>query len=145
MQEFVRGTLRLSGWSAAWQDIFALVDSAAGPERDRRLEAKSDELWQKHRLEDDEPDRVVLSVELEVRDENETVWHRQYVLDETGDERGTAMARLVSLPVSLAVEAVLEGKLRHGVTAAPKDRETVNDWLAALEALGERIERVELA
>ena len=40
-------------------------------------------------------------------------------MDAWGDARGTAMARLVSIPVSLAVEAVLNREVPAGVSAAP--------------------------
>ena len=36
-----------------------------------------------------------------------TIWHRSYSVDEVGNEKGPAMARLVSLTVSLAVESIL--------------------------------------
>jgi saccharopine dehydrogenase (NADP+, L-glutamate forming) len=144
VQEFVRGTLRLHGWAEAWRDIFALVESAEGAEGDRRLAAKSEELWQKYRLQDDDPDRVVLIVDLEVRNGSHTVWHQRYTLDEVGNHRGSAMGRLVSLPVSLAVEAVFQGKIETGVTPAPKHIDIVNDWLAQMAALGEKFEQVVL-
>lgn len=144
VQEFVRGTLRLDGWAEAWKEIFALVESAEGEDGDRRLAAKSEELWQKYRLQDGDADRVVLSVELEVRDGAQAVWHQRYLLDEVRDEHGSAMARLVSLPVSLAVEAVLEGKLEPGVTPAPNDMEIVGDWLGQMGAMGEKFERIVL-
>ena len=41
----------------------------------------------------------------------EAVWSRTIAMDAWGDERGSAMARLVSVPVSLAVEAVAAGTL----------------------------------
>lgn len=144
VQEFVRGTLRLHGWAEAWRDIFVLVESAEGAEGDRRLAAKSEELWQKYRLQDDDPDRVVLIVDLEVRNGSHTVWHQRYTLDEVGNHRGSAMGRLVSLPVSLAVEAVFQGKIETGVTPAPKNIDIVNDWLAQMAALGEKFEQVVL-
>jgi hypothetical protein len=144
VQEFIRGTLRLDGWAEAWQDIFTLVESAEGDAGERQLAAKSDELWQQHRFREDDPDRVVLCVELEVRDGAQTVWHRQYILDEAGNERGSAMARLVSLTVSLAVEAVLDGKIQPGVSAAPKDMEIVHDWMAQMSQMGAKFEKAEI-
>ena len=69
----------------------------------------SNELWKKHAYQPSEADRVVLSVEHEVKQGDKTVWHHSYHIDETGNERGSAMARLVSLPVSLAIESILEG------------------------------------
>ena len=39
------------------------------------------------------------------------------------------MARLVSIPVALAVEAILKNKICIGVSPAPKSSEIVADWL----------------
>ena len=108
--------MRLNGWSEAWRDIFDLVDSAQGENGEQRLIEKSDELWDNYQYDEGEPDRVVLVVELEVKSGNEfdgqpTVWLQLYTLDQAGNERGTAMARLVSLIVSIAAESVLAGKL----------------------------------
>ena len=138
--DFVRGTLRLNGWSDAWQDIFAMVENTTGAAGQQRLVALSEELWRQHQYAEKEPDRVVLSVKLSVRDKNgKEVWNRQYLLDSTGDERGSAMARLVSVPVSLVVEAILNGELEAGVTPVPSDREHVDRWIELLRDSGENI------
>jgi saccharopine dehydrogenase (NADP+, L-glutamate forming) len=81
-------------------------------------------------------------VELEVRDHNRPVWHRAYSMDESGDARGSAMSRLVSLTTSIAVEAVLSGRLEPGVMGAPKDQALVDEWLDRLESFGERYDQV---
>ena len=49
------------------------------------------------------------------------------------------MARLVSLPVSLAIESVLNNDIATGVTAAPEAPAQINKWLSALTAHGETI------
>ena len=100
----------------------------------------SDELWQKHAYQPGEADRVVLCVEHVVKDGDQTVWHRSYSVDEIGNERGSAMARLVSLTVSLAVESILNGQLPAGVLAATSDRQLVRSWIETLRTLGESIE-----
>ena len=64
-------------------------------------------------------------------------------MDAWGDERGTAMARLVSIPVSLAVEAVLEGKIAPGVSAAPSDPALLDSWLGHIGDLAQHMEIVE--
>ncbi|MFT4927707.1 MAG: saccharopine dehydrogenase-like NADP-dependent oxidoreductase [Phenylobacterium sp.] len=139
VQEFVRGTLRLAGWSTAWQGIFDEVAQLSGEAGDLRLQQISRELEQKHSYDAGEPDRVVLCVELEVRskDDGKTIWHQSYQLDSCGNAVGQAMARLVSLPVSLAVEAVIAGDISVGVSAAPSAPELVSGWLNKLEQLGE--------
>ena len=140
IEHFVRGTLRLNGWAKAWQDIFDTVENATGAGGEQRLGELSQELWKQHQYAEGEPDRVVLSVELSARDQTgRQVWRRQYLLDSTGDERGSAMARLVSIPVSLVVEAILNGEVKPGVTPVPSDREHVDKWIELLRKSGENI------
>ena len=140
VQEFVRGTLRLNGWSSAWQEIFTEIDSLDGENAEARLQELSDELWQNYAYEENEADRVVLCVELEAQGDNKTVWHRNYSIDALANENGSAMARLVSLTVSLAVDSLISGEIQTGVRAAPASAEIVKDWFTKLEALGETIE-----
>ena len=117
-----------------------MVENTTGAAGQQRLVALSEELWRQHQYAEKEPDRVVLSVKLSVRDKNgKEVWNRQYLLDSTGDERGSAMARLVSVPVSLVVEAILNGELEAGVTPVPSDREHVDRWIELLRDSGENI------
>ena len=140
IEDFVRGTLRLNGWAKAWQDIFDTVENAAGAAGEQRLVELSEELWQQHQYAEEEPDRVVLSVDLSIKDKTgKQVWDRQYLLDSTGDERGSAMARLVSVPVSLMVEAILNGELETGVTPVPSDRQHIDSWIELLRNSGENI------
>ena len=62
-------------------------------------------------------------------------------MDERGGSAGSAMARLVSKTVAIAVEAVLAGELEPGLLAAPKDPRVARAWLAQLEESGEGIVR----
>ncbi len=144
VKQFVRGTLRLAGWSDAWQSLFDKVANltsgkVSNDEAELELKRISEMLEQKYSYTDNEPDRVVLNVELEVKNENGKVWHKSYLLDTSGNQKGQAMARLVSLPVSLAIESILNGKAELGVTAAPHQAERVSEWLNDLTLLGETI------
>ena len=141
--EFVRGTLRLNGWSEAWKSIFNEIESLEGETGERRLKEMSDELWRTQAYDPGEPDRVVLCVELEARKNDRPAWHQGYSIDALGNENGTAMARLVSLTVSLAIEAVAAGEIKPGVTAAPSDNTIVRRWLGMLSELGEHIEHID--
>lgn len=145
VEEFVRGTLRLNGWSKAWQDIFQEIESLDGETDEQRLQEMSDKLWRSHAYDDEEADRVVLCVELEVANNDSTVWHQAYALDSFGNEHGSAMARLVSLTVSLAVDAVSTGKISVGVTSAPSEPDIVSEWFSKLNAMGEGIEHIILS
>jgi saccharopine dehydrogenase (NADP+, L-glutamate forming) len=71
------------------------------------------------------------------------VWHGSWVLDAWGDARGSAMARLVSGTVVLAVEAVADRAIPAGVHGAPSDPRLVHRWLAALDPLAQKMERVD--
>lgn len=135
VQEFVRGTLRLNGWAEAWKDVFTEIETLSGDAGDARLKEMSDQFWTDNAYEEGEADRVVLCVSLKASKDGAAVYHKTYVLDAFGDARGNAMARLVSIPVSLAVEAVATGKLDTGVTAAPAQQPTLDSWL---EKIGEQ-------
>jgi saccharopine dehydrogenase (NADP+, L-glutamate forming) len=137
--EFVRGTLRLEGWAEAWRDVFATIDNLKADETETVLKKMSQELWQKHSYQEDEVDRVVLCVEHEVRSGDHTIWHRSYSVDEIGNENGSAMARLVSLTVSLAVQSILAKELPAGVLAGATDKKLVRAWIDELRSMGESI------
>lgn len=143
VKEFVRGTLRLSGWSTAWQYLFDQVAEITESdldeqEKEEKLAQISQQLEEKYSYNEDEPDRVVLAVELTAKKGDEVVWKQSYFMDEAGNENGQAMARLVSLPVSIAIEAVIAGNMPSGVSAAPHVNEQVQDWLNQLTNLGEQ-------
>ena len=134
-QLFVRGTLRFGGWSTAWADVFKEVETLEGPEGEARLVELSEDLWQKNALNEGEHDRVVLSVDLWAKKDGKEVYNKSYLMDAYGDDEHTAMARLVSTPVSFAVEAVLNGEIPAGVHAAPHAQSKL--WLAELKAMGQ--------
>ncbi len=142
-QTFVRGTLRLNGWAEAWKDVFAEIETLSGPEGDARLAEMSDGFWAENSYDEGEPDRVVLCVDLKAERDGATVYHKTYAMDAWGDDNGTAMARLVSTPVSLAIEAVLAGKLSAGVQAAPSDPALVSDWMGTVDQLAQHLQIVD--
>jgi saccharopine dehydrogenase (NADP+, L-glutamate forming) len=142
IKEFVRGTLRLRGWENAWSEIFSEIEKLSGENDDERLAKMSDQLWLENAYDKNEVDRVVLVVSLKASNGEETKWHKTYVLDAHGDSFSTAMARLVSLPVSFAVEAVAQNKIPPGVSAAPSDMSVVNDWLNKIKSLAQHLEIV---
>ncbi|WP_282154255.1 saccharopine dehydrogenase family protein [Ruegeria atlantica] len=143
VKEFVRGTLRLNGWADAWSDVFSEIETLSGPEGDARLKEMSDQFWDENAYDEGEPDRVVLCVGLNAEKDGTPVWHKTYVMDAWGDARGTAMARLVSIPVSLAVEAVLNRAISVGVHAAPSDPKLVQAWMAEIDKLAQHLQVVD--
>lgn len=131
IETFVRGTLRLNGWAEAWKDVFAEVETAS----DLRLREMSDVFWGENAYGDGEPDRVVMCVSLSASDSSGVVWHKTHVMDAWGDARGSAMARLVSVPVALAVETALAGDFSPGVQAAPSEPELRQRWMGEIAQL----------
>jgi saccharopine dehydrogenase (NADP+, L-glutamate forming) len=143
VKDFVRGTLRLEGWSEAWADIFRTVeDLPTGAEGEAVLRDLSERLWQEHAYDPGEPDRVVLCVGLEATRDGAPVWHRTYVMDARGDESGTAMGRLVSHMVAQAVRSVAAGEIAPGVSAAPSDPALVERWMDEVARLAQHLEIV---
>lgn len=142
IEDFVRGTLRLLGWAEAWQPVFAaLGDTSDGA--DRRLAQLAERLLRENGYGPDEPDRVVAVVTLTAKRAGRAVFDRSWVLEATGDIRGSAMARLVSGTVSLAVEAVLAHDIPAGVHAAPHDPKLVRGWLSALQVQAQYLAKVD--
>lgn len=139
VKDFVRGTLRLNGWADAWKDVFAEVETLEGAAGDARLKEMSDQFWAEHAYDEGEPDRVVLCVDLKAEKDGEAVFHQSYVMDAWGDARGTAMARLVSIPVALAVGAVLNREIPAGVRAAPSDPKLVERWMGEVDTLAQHL------
>ena len=140
VKEFVRGTLRLNGWTEAWSDVFAEIETLTGEAGEARLKKMSDQFWAENAYDEGEPDRVVLCVSLKAERGENAVWHKTYVMDAWGDEASTAMARLVSYPVSYAIRAVLDGKIDAGVSAAPNAADLVSGWLGDIKNLAQHLE-----
>ena len=99
IKQFVRGTLRYKGWKNAWSEIFSEVDNLDASIAESRLKEISDDLWDKYSYRDGEVDRVILTVELKVENDSKVVWHKQFLLDTLGNQKGSAMAQLVSCSV----------------------------------------------
>ncbi len=125
---FVRGTLRLSGWRAAWREVFETV--RAGD--DAAVAGLATELATRHPATDVDRDRVVLAVALEASKAG-TTWSGSYHLDVTGDDRESAMARCVSQPLAYGVGLTLSGALPPGLTRAGEAPQGPRPWLGYLE------------
>jgi len=133
LKTFVRGTLRQAGWKKAWADIFGQVETADT----EAMTALSKQLWQDHRYEDNEEDRVVLYVALSASDKNgKNIWSASLALDEIGSDWQTAMARTVSLTVAEGAKAILRGAFKPGVHAALTDAGEARKWLQGLKKAG---------
>jgi saccharopine dehydrogenase-like NADP-dependent oxidoreductase len=146
VRDFVRGTIRLNGWADAWAPIFAEIEGLEGKpaaEVDAALNARAAELLKENSYAEGEPDRVVLFVSLKAEQEGKPVFHETWAMDAWGDVRGTAMGRLVSVPVSLAIEAVLTREIPAGVHGAPHDPRLLARWLGEVGHLAQYMARID--
>jgi len=143
VKQFVRGTLRLNGWADAWDGVFKEVETLEGAPGEARLKEMSDQFWAENAYDDGEPDRVVLCVSFKAEKDGTPIYHKTYAMDALGTSDGTAMARLVSIPVSLAIEAVLQGEIPSGVSAAPADPALVKRWMDTVGELAQHLEIVD--
>ncbi len=132
LRTFIRGTLRLSGWKQAWQDIFTTLENADPAE----LKILSDQLWQDHQYQDAEQDRVVLHVALSATSLDGEIWQASLSLDTTGSGWRSAMANCVSLTVAEAANALMASRLPSGVQSAPHDIAEARAWLKGLKRNG---------
>ncbi len=143
VKQFVRGTLRLNGWATAWADVFAEVETLEGEAGEARLKEMSNQFWADNSYAEGEPDRVILCVSLKAEIAGRPVYHKTYTLDAFGNENGTAMAQLVSIPLSLAVEAVGLREIAAGVSAAPSDPALVARWMQTVDDIVQHLAVVE--
>ena len=86
---------------------------------------------------------MVLFVALKAEREGRAVFNQTWAMDAWGDARGSAMGRLVSVPVSLAVESVLAREFGAGVHAAPHDPKLIAKFLGEVAHLAQYMQRVD--
>lgn len=135
LESFVRGTLRNAGWRAAWTEVFDTV--LTGDES--RIRALAKELADRYPTTAADRDRVVLSVGLTVREADGTArWQGTQLLDVTGDDTESAMARCVSLPLAHGVTRVLDGALPAGLHRAAGSADEAARWMDFLGGHGVR-------
>ena len=139
IKEFVRGTLRLNGWTLAWKEIFNMLEKQDA-NIEEQIQQKSDELWNSYRYDKDEEDRVVLWVNLEAEQQDKKVFSSTYQLDEKGSGENTAMAKLVSITLSAAVDLMVQNKLQPGVQAAPSNKRIIDYFFKILSDYSIKIE-----
>ena len=99
---------------------------------EEQIQQKSDELWKNYRYDKNEEDRVVLWVNLEAEQQGKKVFSSTYQLDEKGLGENTAMAKLVSITLSAAVDLMLQNKLQPGVQAAPSNKHIIDYFFKIL-------------
>ena len=143
VRDFVRGTIRLNGWEEAWTPVFREIETLEGPAGDARLAEMAAQFVAENSYAPGEPDRVILFVSLKAERDGRAVFHQTWAMDAWGDVRGTAMGRLVSVPVSLAIEAVLNREIPAGVHGAPHDPKLLARWLEQVGHLAQFLRRID--
>ena len=143
IKQFVRGTLRLKGWAKAWDGIFKEIETLNGEAGEKRLTEMSEQFWQNNAYSENEPDRVILCVDLKAEQNQNVFWHKTYKMDAWGDMQGTAMARLVSHPVYLAVTAITDNEMDTGISAAVSKPNLVDKWLKYINNLAQEFDIID--
>jgi saccharopine dehydrogenase (NADP+, L-glutamate forming) len=146
VRDFVRGTIRLNGWADAWTPIFREIEGLEGKsdaEINAALTARAEALLKENSYAPGEPDRVVLFVSLKAERDGRAVFDQTWAMDAWGDARGSAMGRLVSVPVSLAIETVQAREFPAGVHAAPHDPKLIAKFLGQVTHLAQYMSRVD--
>ncbi|GHB50669.1 hypothetical protein GCM10010347_20290 [Streptomyces cirratus] len=132
LRTFIRGTLRSSGWRAAWQPVFRTVETG-DPDQVRAL---AQDLAERYPATGEDRDRVVLAVSLTLGTEHGGPgWRGEGLLDITGTARESAMALCVSLPLAHGVTRVLDGELAAGLQCAAEGPQAAR-WLDFLREHG---------
>ncbi|MGP3982046.1 saccharopine dehydrogenase C-terminal domain-containing protein [Streptomyces sp. KR80] len=129
---FVRGTMRLDGWSAAWKPIFDELPVATH----ERITELAEELAARYPTTPADHDRVVMSVKLDVEMDTGQAWSGEYVLDAVGDATEGATPRLVSVPLACAILDIADGRMGPGLHQASDTSETAQRWLNFLRVHG---------
>jgi hypothetical protein len=128
---FVRGTLRLDGWRTAWSDVFATLQGDGGT----GVDELAADLARRYPCTEDDRDRVVLAVDLDV-ETRAGHWSARCVLDLQGDETASAMARCVTTPLVVGVERILDGRLAPGLSRAAEGPGEAELWIEELSRRG---------
>jgi hypothetical protein len=132
LDEFVRGTLRLAGWKQAWSGVFEEI--ARGD--DERIAALASDLAARHPTTEEDRDRVVLSVALDLDVRDGGSWSGQYLLDFAGGPGESAMARSVSVALATGIQQILAAAFPPGLHRAADDETQAERWLVQLSEHG---------
>ncbi|WP_010141338.1 saccharopine dehydrogenase family protein [Oceanicola sp. S124] len=149
VKDFVRGTLRLGGWATAWEGLFREIETLTGPGGDARLREISDGLWDSHAYDEGEADRVVMFVRLTAEAQGKPVFDQAWAMDASDRPEGSAMGRLVSVSVALAIEALVAARLVPGVVTASNAADPLfaedirSEWLSEVEEMSDVLERID--
>ncbi|MCA1675917.1 MAG: saccharopine dehydrogenase, partial [Actinobacteria bacterium] len=136
LETFVRGTLRVHGWSDAWKPVFAELTNGD----EARISELAEDLAERYPATSSDHDRVVMSVRLALHTDTAETWRGEYLLDVMGNETERATSRLVSVALACAILEVVAGRVTPGLHQATNDPCAVQRWLTFLAGHGIRAE-----
>ena len=137
LEHFERGTIRLEGWSKAWNEIFKNIEDKID------LETLSKKLWEENQYDNLENDRVLLYVKIRSKDSNNNeIFNKTLYLDESRPIVNSAMSQCVSYTVAFTIECIMNLKNKKGIHRIFHDEKNVDYILNKLNECGIKIRQL---
>ena len=137
LEHFERGTIRLEGWSKAWNEIFKNIEDKID------LESLSKKLWEENQYDNLENDRVLLYVKIRSKDSNNNeIFNKTLYLDESRPIVNSAMSQCVSYTVAFTIECIMNSKNKKGIHRIFHDVKNVDYILNKLNECGIKIRQL---
>ena len=137
LEHFERGTIRLEGWSKAWNEIFKNIEDKID------LENLSKKLWEENQYDNLENDRVLLYVKIRSKNSNNNeIFNKTLYLDESRPIVNSAMSQCVSLTVAFTIECIMNLKNKKGIHRIFHDEKNVDYILNKLNECGIKIRQL---
>ena len=137
LEHFERGTIRLEGWSKAWNEIFKNIEDKID------LENLSKKLWEENQYDNLENDRVLLYVKIKSKNSNNNeIFNKTLYLDESRPIVNSAMSQCVSYTVAFTIECIMNLKNKKGIHRIFHDEKNVDYILNKLNECGIKIRQL---
>ena len=137
LEHFERGTIRLEGWSKAWNEIFKNIEDKID------LENLSKKLWEENQYDNLENDRVLLYVKIRSKNlNNNEIFNKTLYLDESRPIMNSAMSQCVSYTVAFTIECIMNLKNKKGIHRIFHDEKNVDYILNKLNECGIKIRQL---
>ena len=137
LEHFERGTIRLEGWSKAWNEIFKNIEDKID------LENLSKKLWEENQYDNLENDRVLLYVKIRSKNSNNSeIFNKTLYLDESRPIVNSAMSQCVSYTVAFTIECIMNLKNKKGIHRIFHDEKNVDYILNKLNECGIKIRQL---
>ena len=137
LEHFERGTIRLEGWSKAWNEIFKNIEDKID------LENLSKKLWEENQYDNLENDRVLLYVKIRSKNSNNNeIFNKTLYLDESRPIMNSAMSQCVSYTVAFTIECIMNLKNKKGIHRIFHDEKNVDYILNKLNECGIKIRQL---